>query len=147
MANRHLDNLKALRVRGTWRYLRTQPASFWLICIYLFIEYVRPQRVWPVIDVLPWSQTTVLLCAGALLLDRKKLEVPTLAGSTLLVFTSVLLFSSITAYRPDVAQANLAVYLEWFACDMEGLVSNGGFPGGERHCGRPGLGPAPMCGA
>ena len=47
MASRHLEKLKALEVRGTWRYLRTQSASFWLICFYLFFEYVRPQPSLP----------------------------------------------------------------------------------------------------
>ena len=46
--SRYLDDLMALDVRGTWRYLQTQPASFWLICFYLFFEYVRPQSVWRV---------------------------------------------------------------------------------------------------
>lgn len=111
--SRHLDNLMALEVRGTWRYLRAQPASFWLICAYLFFEYVRPQSVWPVMDVLPWSQTLLIMCAVALFTEGKKLGVPTVAGSTLLVFTSVLLLSSITAYRPDIAQDNLVAYLTW----------------------------------
>ena len=112
-AGRHIDELKALSVRGTWRYLQSQPASFWLICFYLFIEYVRPQSVWPVIDLLPWAQVTILLCAGAMLMEGKKLSIPTAAGSTLLIFTAVLLLSSITAYKPEVAQENLHGYLEW----------------------------------
>ncbi len=116
MASRHLDNLKALSVPGTWRYLKTQSASFWLICIYLFFEYVRPQSVWPVIDVLPWSQTVLVLCAVTLLMEKTKLAIPTVAGAALLIFTSVLLLSSITAYRPDVSRANLTNlegYLIW----------------------------------
>ena len=82
MASRHLDNLKALSVPGTWRYLITQSASFWLVCIYLFFEYVRPQSVWPVIDVLPWSQTLLLLCAVTLLMETTKLAIPTVAGTS-----------------------------------------------------------------
>ena len=113
MATRHLDNLKALEVRGTWRYLRTQSASFWLICSYLFLEYVRPQSIWPSIDVLPFAQTSILLSVGALLIEGKKLAIPTVAGSSLLLFTSVLLLSSVTAYRPAVALENLEVYLVW----------------------------------
>ena len=32
-----------VRPRAIWRFLRTQPASFWLVNFYLFLEYVRPQ--------------------------------------------------------------------------------------------------------
>ena len=114
MASPHLDDLKALSVPGTWRYLRTQPASFWLICFYLFFEYVRPQSIWVVIDVLPWAQVLVLLRAAAFLIDGKKLAFPTVAGATLIFFSAVLLLSSVTAYRQDVSLDNLDMYFEWF---------------------------------
>ena len=46
-------------------------------------------------------------------MDGKKLVFPTLAGATLLIFTAVLLLSSVTAYRPDAAFDELDRYLEF----------------------------------
>ena len=56
----------------------------------------------------------MLLCAGAFLMDGKKLAFPTVAGFTLILFSAVLLLSSVTAYRPDVSMDTLDMYFEWF---------------------------------
>src|SRR5690606_18784889 len=49
------DRIYLLEWRAIWRYLQTQPACFWLLNIYMFFEYVRPQSVWPSLAILPWS--------------------------------------------------------------------------------------------
>jgi len=42
-----VDHLYAVRVKEIWAYLKTQDALFWLINLYLFMEYVRPQTLYP----------------------------------------------------------------------------------------------------
>ena len=49
-----------------WRYFKKQHLSFWMICGYLFVEFVRPQSLFPAIDILPWAQLLLLgACIGA----------------------------------------------------------------------------------
>ena len=102
-----------VNVRAIWRYLLTQPASFWLINFYLFIEYVRPQQVWPVIDVLPWGQTTLILATIALLLEGKFPRLPTVAGPLLMLFSLIVLASSTVAYQPEASYAKWQLYYSW----------------------------------
>ncbi len=102
-----------VNVRSIWRYLLTQPASFWLINFYLFIEYVRPQQVWPALDVLPWGQTTLILATIVLLFEGKLPRLHTIAGPLLLAFSVIVLLSAITAYSPAASYAQFQLYYSW----------------------------------
>ena len=102
-----------VNVRAIWRYLRTQPASFWLVNFYLFLEYVRPQAVWPVLDVIPWAQITLIVTTAALLLEGKIPSFKTAAGGFLLFFSLVVVASLLTAYSPPAAFSGWVLYFSW----------------------------------
>src|SRR5690606_11403559 len=74
-----------LRVQPTaiWRTLRNQPASFWLINIYLMLEYVRPQQVWEFLDVAPVALLTLTLTIAAFFVEGKSMRLSTGAGALL----------------------------------------------------------------
>ena len=105
--------LFSLRIGTIWRYLLTQPASFWLINIFMFLEYVRPQSIWTALAIAPWSQLTLLGALAASLIEGKLLKFRTAGGIMLVVFSLVLLASCVTALDPGQAYAKLPVYITW----------------------------------
>src|SRR5690606_23124015 len=100
-------------VRELWRFLRQQPSSFWLINVYLFVEYVRPQSIWPALDVLPWGLLIVLLTLGALLLEGTPPKLRTAAGPVLVIYSIVVILSSFTAIYPAVSFAQWGLNFSW----------------------------------
>jgi hypothetical protein len=58
-----MQEFYALRLRSLWAYFRGESIAFWMICGYMFVEYVRPQSIFPALDFLPWAR---LLLMGAL---------------------------------------------------------------------------------
>lgn len=94
-----------LRLRSLLAGLAKGSPALLLLCIYIVFEYLRPQQMYPVIDVLPWGLTTILLCSVAALLTRE----PASGFNTLdffcLLFMSVLVISMFTAYDPAAAFA------------------------------------------
>jgi len=48
-----MKNLYKINIGEIWRYLLKEDLVFWLINLYLFIEYVRPQSIYPVVDIVP----------------------------------------------------------------------------------------------
>src|SRR5437879_898075 len=64
-------NLYTLRLWSIWRFLKKQSASYWLICSYLFFEYVRPQSIYESVDLLPWAFLSIVLCLVAVLVERR----------------------------------------------------------------------------
>ena len=108
-----MSNLYAIRVRDIWKYLRTQDAAFGLICIYLFLEYVRPQTIYPVIDVLPWGQSVLILTLIALFMKGEPSLVKNIENRLLIAYFFVIVLSSIFALSPDVSFAMISDFLVW----------------------------------
>lgn len=102
-----------LRPQAIWAALRGEPAAFWLLNIYYFFEYVRPQSVWESLSVIPWTTPILLLTAAAVPLSGIKLRSPTVLGRLLWLLTALILVSSLTAWSPSISFANLGVWFNW----------------------------------
>lgn len=106
------SRLKSLSVPHLWQVLRSQSWAFWLLCLYFFFEYVRPQSIYPVIDVLPWPQISLIACAVAALLEgRIRLSVP--LGGLVGAFALLVLLSVFAAYDPGASLNSWHVIVNW----------------------------------
>jgi len=117
------DPLYTLHPKAIWRFLKTQPASFWCINAYLLFEYVRPQSIYEALEGPPWAQLTILLSLAAhFLLEGKSFRLKTAADATLGIFSLILLLSSVQAFRPQVAYDKLPEFFSWVLIYL--LISN-----------------------
>ncbi len=108
-----VDPLYTLNPRAIWRFVRQQPVSFWACCIYLVFEYVRPQSLYPVIDIVPWTQLTMLTTVAAIVLEGRfpVLKIPLTWG--ILAFGAVVLLSTAAAFNPAFASKDLSLFGSW----------------------------------
>lgn len=113
--------LYSLRIGALWRFFAQQRASFWLVCVFLFFEYVRPQQIYESISFIPWGNITISLAVVVFLMEGVRVRIG-LPEYLLGAFTLVLLASSVTALRPDVAFDNLADWFVWVAVYI--LIAN-----------------------
>jgi probable O-glycosylation ligase (exosortase A-associated) len=107
------ENFYSLKISLIWQHLKSESFAFWMICVYLFLEYVRPQSIYPAIDFLPWTQLAVI---GALLgcfADKTVRWVSSSINILLILFLIIILLSSVYAYFPSVSYANLENYYLW----------------------------------
>ena len=102
-----------IRIGAIWRFLQTQPASFWCINFYLFIEYVRPQQVWEFLDILPYGELTIIATLIAMFLEGKLPNIRTIAGVALVAYSVVLVLSSFAAVSPSQAIKGWPLYFSW----------------------------------
>ena len=49
-----MEALYELRPSALYRAFANQGFAFWMACLYLFFEYVRPQAIWSVLDAYPY---------------------------------------------------------------------------------------------
>lgn len=105
-----VDRLKPMAVV---RAFLSQSAAMWLVQAYVFFEYVRPQTVYPWLDVVPWSQVTLLLAALACVLERRLSFAAKGLWISIAVLTVVLVLSSLTAYNPAASWAERNVWINW----------------------------------
>lgn len=106
-------DLYSLRIRDLWAFFRSQDILFWLICLYLFFEYVRPQTLYPVLDFLPYTQIVILVTLFLLFLQKKKKLVSNVENRLILLFFVVVLFSSLFAMSPETSFAKLPEFIAW----------------------------------
>ena len=89
-----------LRLRSLLSGLAQGSPALILLCVYFMFEYLRPQQMYPVIDVIPWGMTTILLCTVASLLTRERVPGFNAVDGLCLLFMGTLVASMFTAYSP-----------------------------------------------
>lgn len=98
-----IAELYAFRLGALWRAFKAEHLSLWMLCIYFFFEYVRPQSLYPVIDILPWAQLFLAATILAAISDRSATWVSNVENKLFIVFALIIVLSSIFAFRPAVA--------------------------------------------
>lgn len=98
-----ITDLYTLRVGTLWHAFKAEHLSFWMLCFYFFFEYVRPQSLYPAIDILPWTQIFLIATILTAIFDRSATWVSNVENRLFIVFTFIIVLSSIFAFRPSVA--------------------------------------------
>lgn len=107
-----MSGLTSLSLSRFWQVVRSQSWAFWLLCLYFFFEYVRPQAIWPFLDVLPWAQIVLVGCALAAVAEGKiRLSVP--LGGLVLAYGAVVLLSVFAAYDLQPIFARPEIFANW----------------------------------
>lgn len=106
------DPLFALKPMAIWRFMLAQSPAFWFVLAYAFLEYVRPQQIYPALDVIPWSRVVIPLGLGFLLLEGKTLRWG-VTENLLALFTLIVMLSSVLAVYPEESYSSIALYFQW----------------------------------
>lgn len=109
-----MDDFYSLRTGALWRHFASEKFSFWMICGYLFIEYVRPQSIIPALDVLPWARTFLLLAMAGWLLDKQRRWVRDPANVWMTLFLTVILLSCLVAEFPEISWSHWFDFVGWY---------------------------------
>ena len=103
----------AVKVGAIFRGAMQENFAFWCLCTYFFFEYVRPQALYPVIDVLPWAQIALVIsCLGAFF-DRSVKWVSNPGNSLLIMFFLVILLSILFAFDPAASLKKIDIIINW----------------------------------
>lgn len=105
--------LLALKPVRLWHAFQRESFSFWLLCLYVFVEYVRPQSIVPAIDVIPWGRTTLALTLLAFILEGFKVRRLHLLDGLVLLFSAAWALSIVFAVYPEWSLENTTLYFNW----------------------------------
>ena len=103
-----------LHPKALWNGMRREPLCFWLLCGYVFFEYVRPQGIYPVINVIPWTKIFLLAALVTVIFDRD--ERKSLSGPLTvpyLGYFAVVFLSFIFAFNPAQSMDQADVLVNW----------------------------------
>lgn len=103
------EDLLSLRPRVVWSAFRSEHFAFAFICLYLFLEYVKPEQQYPIFGILPFLMLSILGSTAGFIADRTSRIVLTSMHYWLLIFAFHCLISSLNAYRPQFALDHLEI--------------------------------------
>jgi putative inorganic carbon (hco3(-)) transporter len=109
-----MEALYRLELRAIWSTFWREHFSFWMICGYLFVEYVRPQSIMPELDVLPWGKVFLILSLGGLLADPHRKWVSDRTNLVITLFLFVLFLSAVFAEYPEVSRRQWFDFVGWY---------------------------------
>jgi O-antigen ligase len=90
-----------------------ESAAFWMLCAYLMFEYVRPQSVYPAIDIIPWPIITLILTVLTVFFDKSVKWVSSTETPLFLLFFLIVLLSGVFAFRSSLSWAQIDIVINW----------------------------------
>lgn len=100
-----------LRVGRIVGYLAKEKLSFWILLVYFIFEYLRPQGMYPAIDIIPWGKVVIIALAILFLLEGNKLIVKNIENSFLILYFIIIVLSSVAAISPAQSWTGLSAVL------------------------------------
>lgn len=95
-----------------WSYFKKEKSSFLMLCCYMVIEYIRPQSLYPSLDILPWAQTFIILCLLTTFFGREK-WVRHPVNIWMIFFQLIITASIINSYWPDIGWDEYMKFFGW----------------------------------
>jgi len=104
----------SLNLKSLWEYFKQENYSFWAACGYLFFQYVRPQSIFPSIDILPWSKIFIVLAIVGWFSGKRSRWVSVTTSKWMVSYLIVIIIASLLAFNSDVSWNHFMDFFEWF---------------------------------
>ncbi|QWV91843.1 O-antigen ligase family protein [Geomonas oryzisoli] len=114
-------DLKNLELRSLLAFVRRQDLLFWAVNLYLFFEYIRPQTLYPVLDVMPYAAVAIVVSMLLLVLTKKNF-VRNPAGKLFFLLLVVIFSSSIMGLSTETSLSKIYIVISWFLVYL--LIAN-----------------------
>ena len=102
-------------LRNIFRSFFEENAAFKFTCIYLIIEYNKPQATYPLLDIIPWGKTILFIAIISSFLETKRnVQLRLATMIPLIAFSGIVLLSMGWAFSPSVAFGEWIVFFNWF---------------------------------
>ena len=111
--NKGLNNLYAVKVNAVLKALFKEHLAFLSLCIYFFFEYVRPQSIYPALQIIPWAQIALITTIIAVFLDRSTRWVSLTINKILILYLTIIIVSVVFAFNPMSSLNNASLIINW----------------------------------
>ncbi|HEV2268357.1 MAG TPA: O-antigen ligase family protein [Steroidobacteraceae bacterium] len=109
-----MDKLYTLSPKALWSQFRREHFAFWMLCVYLVLQYFDPVKIYTHLDVLPWDKITLGLTVLAWPLDPQRRWVRDPTNILMTLFLGVLILASAFATYPAISWSHWFEFLGWY---------------------------------
>ena len=121
------DSLLSLKFRTLFSEYRAESAALWLLCFYIFIEYIRPHGMYPALDIIPWGQVSIIACLlGVFMTNNKAIGFGSM-DMMFVLMSLIVILSAIFAWNTEVSLKYWSTYTSWilmYFCIVSILTSS-----------------------
>lgn len=103
----------AFNLGALWKGLRREHVSLWFLCGYFLFEYVRPQILYPAIDILPWAFVFMVLALLAAFSDKTVTWTRSPLNKMFIGMAIIIFLSGLFSYYPMAAWKERNTMLTW----------------------------------
>lgn len=108
-----MTDVFSLGIRAIWTDLKRETAAFWLLCVYLVVEYLRLHQAYPALDVLPWGRVSLALCFIAVLLHGRFSRPFQTMDGLILAFFLWILIAGLASWSSEELLSDWPGYATW----------------------------------
>lgn len=108
-----IESLYKVEVIPIWQAFKSEHAGFLFLLVYYFFEYIRPQNLYPIIDILPWAQLSLALSIFFAFSDKTIKGVKHPLNILFITFLLIIVVSSLNSYYPAESWKNRNIWLSW----------------------------------
>jgi O-antigen ligase len=108
-----INSLQSLEFRPFVAAFRAESVALWLLCFYIFVEYIRPQQMYTFLDILPWGQLTILSCVVSVFLTGNRTIGFGAMDKMFIAFSILVVISGIFAWDPGESLLEWTTYTSW----------------------------------
>jgi hypothetical protein len=109
-----MEKLYTLNPKALWAQFRKEHFAFWMVCLYLLLQYFDPLRIYHGLDFLPLDKVAIGLAVLALPMDSRRHWVRDATNIWMTLFLIVILISSALATYPAISWSHWFDFVGWY---------------------------------
>jgi O-antigen ligase len=107
------EGLFSLYLRKIIKSFRSESAALWFLCIYIFIEYIRPHLMYPTLDIIPYGLITLCLLVYSIFVTKHRSLGFSIVDKLFIIFTFLVFLSGVFAWAPQYSWNQATTFLSW----------------------------------
>jgi len=105
-----MNKLYQLNIKELFHYTTKQKPTFWIILLYLIFEYLRPQTMYPAVNIIPWGMVIIFFALLLLVFEGKLFSVKNRSNKYINLFSLIVIISSLFAISPSTSYNELKLF-------------------------------------
>lgn len=110
-----MEELYTLNPKALWRQFQKEHFAFWMVCLYLMLQYFDPLRIYGSLSGLPMDKVSVGLALLTLPMDPHRRWVRDSTNVWITLFAVVIVISCTFATYPSISWDNWFKFFNWYA--------------------------------
>lgn len=130
MSSIDFQSLQSLKLRSIYKFSIAQPLGFIFACGFLFFEYVRPQTIYPWLDIFPWGSFFALAGLLASFFSSTNAHKLNSIDKYMIGFSLAVFLSSCFALYPAVSFNSFNIFYPWlivYFCIVRNVLNRSQF--------------------